>query len=114
MIRDLTIVLPAYNEALRIEATIEKILAWSEDHLDHLELLVVDDGSSDGTWEKMLALGRALPHLGLIRFRLRPPGHILGFRAPLLAQGLDPCIVVAAATDRLDFAVGRVFHQPAR
>ena len=49
MIRDLTIVLPAYNEALRIEATIDKILAWSATHLDQLELIVVDDGSSDGT-----------------------------------------------------------------
>lgn len=49
MIRDLTIVLPAYNEALRIESTIEKILAYAEAHLDTLELIVVDDGSSDGT-----------------------------------------------------------------
>jgi dolichyl-phosphate beta-glucosyltransferase len=49
LIRDLTIVLPAFNEALRIEATIDKILEWSATHLDHLELIVVDDGSSDGT-----------------------------------------------------------------
>ncbi len=49
MIRDLTIVLPAYNEALRIEATIAKILAYAESHFDTLELIVVDDGSADGT-----------------------------------------------------------------
>ncbi len=49
MIRDLTIVVPAFNEARRIEATVEKILAWSAANLDRLELLVVDDGSTDGT-----------------------------------------------------------------
>lgn len=49
MIRDITIVLPAYNEALRIGATIEKVLAYADEHIERLELIVVDDGSSDGT-----------------------------------------------------------------
>ncbi len=49
MIRDLTIVVPAFNEARRIEATAEKLLAWAEERLDRCEIVVVDDGSSDGT-----------------------------------------------------------------
>ncbi|MBL8860886.1 MAG: glycosyltransferase family 2 protein [Planctomycetes bacterium] len=49
MIRDLTIVLPAYNEALRIGATIDKVLAYAQGRFDRLELIVVDDGSTDGT-----------------------------------------------------------------
>jgi dolichyl-phosphate beta-glucosyltransferase len=49
VIRDLTLVLPAFNEAQRIEASIRKVLAWSEGRFEHLEILVVDDGSTDGT-----------------------------------------------------------------
>ena len=49
MIRDLTLVLPAFNEAQRIEASVRKVLAWSEGRFEHLEILVVDDGSTDGT-----------------------------------------------------------------
>ena len=48
-IRDLTIVVPAYNEARRIESTLEKLLAYGTGRFDRFEVIVVDDGSSDGT-----------------------------------------------------------------
>jgi dolichyl-phosphate beta-glucosyltransferase len=48
-VRDITILVPAYNEAQRIESTLQKILAYAPDHFEHSEVLVVDDGSSDGT-----------------------------------------------------------------
>jgi dolichyl-phosphate beta-glucosyltransferase len=48
-IRELTIVVPAYNELGRIEPTLEKLLAYGVGRFDRFEIIVVDDGSSDGT-----------------------------------------------------------------
>lgn len=46
--RELTILFPAYNESRRIVSTLESALAWARAHLDAFEVIVVDDGSSDG------------------------------------------------------------------
>jgi len=48
-VRDITILVPAYNEAQRIESTLHKILAYAPDRFERSEVLVVDDGSADGT-----------------------------------------------------------------
>ncbi len=47
--RELTILFPAYNEAQRIVGTLETTLAWARTQLESFEVLVVDDGSTDGT-----------------------------------------------------------------
>ena len=44
-----TIVLPAYNEGVRIGATLEKILAYVRQRGWHAEVIVVNDGSTDET-----------------------------------------------------------------
>ena len=48
-VRDITILVPAYNEARRIEATLGKVLAYLPGRFERSEVIVVDDGSSDGT-----------------------------------------------------------------
>lgn len=48
-VRDLTVVVPAFNEARRIGPTLERLLAWLPGHSERSEVLVVDDGSTDGT-----------------------------------------------------------------
>jgi glycosyltransferase involved in cell wall biosynthesis len=49
MAPDLTIVVPAYNEAARLEKTVVTILDYLNRHHPSSELIVVDDGSSDDT-----------------------------------------------------------------
>jgi glycosyltransferase involved in cell wall biosynthesis len=44
-----SIVVPAFNEAARIGSSIEKIVAYAEHSPLSLDVLVVDDGSSDST-----------------------------------------------------------------
>jgi dolichyl-phosphate beta-glucosyltransferase len=55
----LTVVIPAYNEQSRLPATLAKIAPYLRSvHPDH-EILVVDDGSTDGTADTARAAGLA-------------------------------------------------------
>lgn len=47
----LSIIVPAFNEAERIGATLQTILDYMDSHVGDGELIVVDDGSSDHTAE---------------------------------------------------------------
>ncbi len=51
LIKSLTVVIPAYNEELRVGPAVEGTLAWAAKSGFDLELLVSDDGSRDGTLE---------------------------------------------------------------
>jgi len=46
---ELSIVIPAYNEARRLPRTLARIRAWLEGQSRSAEIIVVDDGSTDGT-----------------------------------------------------------------
>jgi len=48
-VREIAIVVPAYNEAQRIVPSLEKILTFLPAHFASSEVLLVDDGSTDGT-----------------------------------------------------------------
>ena len=48
---DLSVVVPAYNEAQRLGSTLEHLLAYLEARGGSFEVLVVDDGSGDATAE---------------------------------------------------------------
>jgi len=61
---DLSIILPAYNEALVIESTIEKIIEYLKNRYFSYELIVVNDGSVDQTGKIVKSLN--LPVLRLI------------------------------------------------
>jgi len=47
----LSVVIPAFNEAKRLGSTLETIIDYLTDRADEFEILVVDDGSLDGTAE---------------------------------------------------------------
>ena len=50
----LSVVIPAYNEEARLPETLRKTVSWCDAYDLEFEVLVVDDGSRDGT----VALGR--------------------------------------------------------
>ena len=53
MVMDVSVVIPAYNESLRIVGTLDALADFFEESGQSWELIVVDDGSSDDTPEKV-------------------------------------------------------------
>jgi glycosyltransferase involved in cell wall biosynthesis len=66
---DLSIVIPLYNE----EESLPELMAWIDEELKKLgvssEVVIVDDGSSDKSWETILRLKSRFGYLRGIRFR---------------------------------------------
>jgi dolichol-phosphate mannosyltransferase len=64
----LSLVVPTYNESGNIHRIVDRLVALLDDALPgRYELIVVDDDSPDGTWEKALALAPSLPQLKVMR-----------------------------------------------
>jgi dolichyl-phosphate beta-glucosyltransferase len=61
-----SIVLPAYNERERIAGSLDRILAYATRRGWNAEVIVVNDGSSDGTAEIVREYGRKHPALRLL------------------------------------------------
>jgi len=61
-----SIVIPAYNEAQRLGATLEKVLAYVDEQKWSAEVIVVNDGSGDGTAEMVRDFGKRNPILRLV------------------------------------------------
>jgi len=61
-----SIVIPAYNEEIRIEATLDRVLAYVYAQKWNAEILVVNDGSKDATREIVLRYAAAHPILQLV------------------------------------------------
>jgi len=63
----LSIVLPTFNEAQNIEPMIRAVSDILERSQIDYELIVVDDDSPDGTWDRALSLSASLPRLRVMR-----------------------------------------------
>ena len=61
----ISLVMPAYNEAENIEPMVEEATPALEANADEYEIIVVDDGSSDGTAEWVRSQDE--PRLRLVR-----------------------------------------------
>ncbi len=83
-----TIVVPAYNEADRLGRTLSELLAWLAVYPLAGRVLVVDDGSSDGTGDAVRAQMPAHPNLDLITLS-RQSGKGAAVRAGMLAAATD-------------------------
>lgn len=89
----LTVVIPAYDEALRLGSTLERVLGYLDRRGEPFELLVVDDGSRDET----AAVARAFEPRGAVL--LRQPsnaGKGKAVRVGLLASRGDRILITDA------------------
>jgi glycosyltransferase involved in cell wall biosynthesis len=64
-----SLVIPAHNEAPSLKPLYQKIKATMAELAGDWELILIDDGSSDTTWQELLALRAGDPRVKLIQFR---------------------------------------------
>jgi dolichyl-phosphate beta-glucosyltransferase len=70
----LSIVIPAFNEAPRLPESLTLLRAYLDGRAQPYEVIVVDDGSTDGTADLAADLGAHWPQLRLIRAEHRGKG----------------------------------------
>ncbi len=87
VLESLSIVVPAYNEAERIGATLEQMLAWLDSHAPKAQIIVVDDGSRDATTEVVRRRAVDEPRLRVERLPVNRGKGAAVRRGVELAQG---------------------------
>jgi glycosyltransferase involved in cell wall biosynthesis len=63
----LSVLVPVYNERHVVQASLQRALALEHELINSLEVIVVDDHSTDGTWEVLERLAAADPRVVLLR-----------------------------------------------
>jgi dolichyl-phosphate beta-glucosyltransferase len=77
---DLSIVIPAYKEAAKIEVDLRGAAAFLRQYRLNGEIIVVDDGSPDGTAERASAMRADIPNLTVLSYEPnRGKGHALRY-----------------------------------
>lgn len=64
----LSVVIPAYNEENRIGGTLDRMLSYFDSQDFDVEILVVDDGSSDATQEVVRATAGEHPNVRILHY----------------------------------------------
>ena len=64
----ISIVIPVHNESHVIAETLKESLKAALGISQQYEILIIDDGSDDGTWETVRTLSRHNHHIKMIRF----------------------------------------------
>ena len=64
-VRDWSVVIPAYNEAMRLPAYLKEVVAYFDGRDQPYEVVVVDDGSRDATADCVRELARLHPSVRL-------------------------------------------------
>jgi glycosyltransferase involved in cell wall biosynthesis len=116
---DLSIIIPSYNEELRLPATLERIAAYLSSYGREAEILVVDDGSKDGTAAVAESLRKKIPTLRVIsngvnrgkgysvrRGMQEARGRIALFTDADLSAPIEEAVKLIDALEIYDVAIG--------
>ncbi|MBO0690946.1 MAG: glycosyltransferase family 2 protein [Candidatus Dormibacteraeota bacterium] len=63
---DLSVVLPCFNERLRLPSTLDAVRGFLDRRGDEYEIVLVDDGSDDGTLDLLRAYERGAPNIRVV------------------------------------------------
>jgi glycosyltransferase involved in cell wall biosynthesis len=91
----ISVVVPAYNESAVVRVLYDRVAAAAAAWGDEWELLIVDDGSSDNTFDLCLQIASADPRLKVLRFA-RNFGHQAAVTAGLFFAAGDIVAVIDA------------------
>ncbi len=91
----LSIVLPIFNESKNLEPTLKEVTSVLEGLQNPYEIIVVDDGSSDGSWGKIEKLAQTYQGIKAIRFT-RNFGKEAAILAGLQSSSGDAAIIMDA------------------
>lgn len=89
----LSIILPAYNEEAMVPASAERITAIMEAAEIPFQLLFIDDGSKDGTWEQITAAAARDQRISGVHFSRNFGKEAAMFAGLEQAEG-DCCVVL--------------------
>lgn len=71
---ELSVVVPAFNEEENVDAMYRRVITALAERVDEIELVYVDDGSTDATWDRIVQLAREDERVRGVRFA-RNFGH---------------------------------------
>jgi len=94
-ISSVSVVIPVYNEAENVPALCGKLDAARAAIGRPCEFILVDDGSSDGSWDALVAGAKAHPGFRLVRFR-RNYGQTAAMAAGIAAARNDVIVMLDA------------------
>src|SRR5579871_4665522 len=63
----LSVLVPVYNERHLVETSLRRVLRLNHELIRELELIVVDDCSTDGSWEVLQRLAKEDARIRLLR-----------------------------------------------
>ncbi|MFD2331279.1 glycosyltransferase family 2 protein [Cohnella sp. GCM10020058] len=89
----LSVVIPVYNESGNLSHALRVISGWIEKAEPVYELILVDDGSSDNSWEELERIALSVPNLHMVRLS-RNFGKELALCAGLMQARGEAVIVM--------------------
>lgn len=66
IVPEISVVIPVYNEELHIADSVEKIILHVREVTKEYELILIDDGSTDRTWDRLTEIVQRVPHVRAI------------------------------------------------
>jgi glycosyltransferase involved in cell wall biosynthesis len=90
-----SVIIPAFNEEKQIKNTISAVRDVFKNIGENCRIVVIDDGSKDGTWQVLKSLAKAEPTVNAVRLS-RNFGKEAAIMAGLSRASGDACIIMDA------------------